>query len=191
MTKFILLILTLLIITISTVEMQAQAPSVERSVSGVQLGLFGAWIHKEGRLSNAIALRGEIGLDATFYYSRISEGWKYYTYPTVNIEPRWYCNLRRRVRKQKSIAGNSGNFLSIRSVYASNYIIGGDPPKGRLVSNIGITPTYGIRRAWGKHFTLEFAFGGGIRIGLLKEFGYSYNSVLPTISIQFKCGYRF
>ncbi|MGG5485400.1 hypothetical protein [Gaetbulibacter sp. PBL-D1] len=59
--KQALLILTFFTISLST---QSQTTSVEKSTFGVQTGFLGIWVHNESRLSNSIALRSEIGLDA-------------------------------------------------------------------------------------------------------------------------------
>jgi len=54
----------------ATVKAQNQEhvqPSVEKSVFGAQAGLLGIWVNNEAKLTNAIALRSEIGFDGGFW----------------------------------------------------------------------------------------------------------------------------
>lgn len=75
--------------------------SVEKSNFGIQTGLIGLWGFNEYKLSNPISLRSEIGVQLGF-----STGYdKTYTtiFPSLSIEPRWYYNLNKRLRKGKNI----------------------------------------------------------------------------------------
>ena len=55
-----------------TLIAKSQNASVEKSTFGVQTGVLGIWAYNEAKLSNAIALRTEIGFDfgiwETTYY---------------------------------------------------------------------------------------------------------------------------
>ena len=46
---------------------KSQDASVEKSTFGIQTGVLGVWAYKETELSNQIALRTEIGMDAGFW----------------------------------------------------------------------------------------------------------------------------
>tara|TARA_B100001057_G_C22486133_1_gene808360 strand:+ start:266 stop:460 length:195 start_codon:yes stop_codon:yes gene_type:complete len=46
---------------------KSQDASVEKSTFGMQTGVLGVWAYKETKLSNQIALRTEIGMDAGFW----------------------------------------------------------------------------------------------------------------------------
>ena len=46
---------------------KSQDASVEQSTFGIQTGVLGVWAYKETKLSNQIALRTEIGMDAGFW----------------------------------------------------------------------------------------------------------------------------
>ena len=49
-----------------TLTAKSQTASVEESTYGIQTGVLGIWAHNETKLSNQIALRAEIGMDAGF-----------------------------------------------------------------------------------------------------------------------------
>ncbi len=144
--------------------------SVEKSVFGIQLGPLGIWAHNELKLTDEVALRSEIALSGINTAS-IS--------PLIALEPRWYYNLSKRANKGKSIGGNSGNYLSLRTSYHfhdTSEIEDNDLNKFLLV------PTWGIRRNIGKHFNYE----AGAGIGL----GYKNNiNLAPYVNL--KIGFRF
>lgn len=77
---------------------QENPASVEKSLFGVQTGLFGIWGFHEARLSNRIALRSELGLDAGFLFSKY-HGNGFVLTPVISVEPRWYYNIQKREGK--------------------------------------------------------------------------------------------
>src|SRR5688572_2951049 len=84
---------------------KAQEASVERSTTGIQVGLMGIWVHNEARLTNQIALRSEIGVKSgtsRSYYKQAT--WVYMT-PMFILEPKIYYNLDQRSLKSKDISG--------------------------------------------------------------------------------------
>ena len=89
---------------------QDTIPSVEKNITGIQIGPLGVWVNDEFRLTNKIALRAEAGLAAGYWAGSQFEGLGFLLTPAVRIEPRWYYNLDRRLRKGKEIKGNRGNF---------------------------------------------------------------------------------
>ncbi len=158
--------------------------SVEKNIFGVQTGLFGAWAYNETKLSAKIALRSELGLNLGIFGGNFYPKTGYILYPTVSLEPRLYYNLDRRVKLNKNIDYNSGNYFGLKTTYGSdlfsisNYNL--------IVNNhITIVPKYGIRRSFAKNF--EFEFSAGI--------GYGYNLDLKTsdtvLDLGFRIGYRF
>ena len=156
MKKTILLILVC--ITICTTYSQDAA--VEKSVFGIQTGILGIWAHNEFRLSDKIALRTELGLDAGIFIGGPNDG-KLAFVPALTLEPRWYYNLNRRVDKGKRIDGNTGNFISIKTTYHPDLFVINNPDNVNFISDLSIIPTYGIRRHIGKHFNYEAGFGIG------------------------------
>lgn len=183
-----LLALTLIFITFIS---NSQDASIEQSTYGLQTGLLGVWAHNESKLSNSIALRSEIGLDAGLFSDNFDQGSLLLFVPALTIEPRWYYNLNKRVSKSRRIDGNSGNFLSIKTTYHPDLVIGSLDDNLNFISDITIIPTWGIRRNIGKHFNYETGIGIGY-IHFFKE----ENVYIPfddgvAVNLHLRIGYRF
>jgi hypothetical protein len=142
----------------------AQQTSVEKSVSGVQLGFMSAWGYHEIRLADKFALRGEVGLGANFWYHSSSFFGTYSGYvlfPIFTVEPRFYYNMNRRSEKQKRIDNNSANFIALNVMLDPGWIIASSEDNVYSTGSISFIPTWGIRRNLGKHFDYELGLGVG------------------------------
>jgi len=154
--------------------------SVEKSIYGIQIGTLGFWVYNESRLTNTIALRSEIGLDAGIINSL------YILTPTITAEPRFYYNLKKRSKKGKSILKNSANFLALKFFYVPNLFVISNYQDTRAIKSLSIIPKWGIKRSIGKHFTYELGLGIGYYIDL--EDGYLNES---TADLHLRIGYTF
>lgn len=176
--------------------------SVEKSIIGVQAGPFGVWINYEFKLANQLSLRTEAGITTEYWYSGdryngkpgINRGWSYN--PIVTAEPRWYYNLNRRVKKDRDIKGNSGNFVSLPvSFHSDLFFINTNEKNGASLDMniISIVPTWGIRRTIGKHFDYEAAIGLGYGYVFEKKEGYyTWKSDEGTVlNLHLRLGYTF
>ena len=190
MKQIIYLVLILLATPVSTFAQSSDA-SVERSVYGVQAGFLGTWFYNESRLSNSIALRLEAGLDGGFQSTFINDD-NFVMIPVFTAEPRWYYNLNRRIDKGKRIDGNSGNFLSIKTSYRPDlFILGGDD-RVRVIPDLQIIPTYGLRRNIGQNFNYELGLG----IGYIRYFEPENVIIIGdqsefAVNLHLRLGYRF
>ncbi|MDR2680226.1 MAG: hypothetical protein LBC47_05385 [Tannerella sp.] len=142
----------------------AQEARVEKSVWGVQAGsLLNICGYNELRLTDAVALRSEIGIQGSFSYSYISSfgSFTHYTItPELVVEPRWYYNLAKRQAKGKFTTHNSGNYLSLRTSFCPEWPAIHDSGS-RPVSSLYVIPMWGIRRHYGEHFSFEASAGIG------------------------------
>lgn len=186
-TKKLILILSISLFTIIT---KAQVASVEKSTSGIQTGFLGIWVHKEMKLTNKIALRAELGMDAGIWGGSFYEKTGYLLTPVVTLEPRWYYNLNKRQSKSKNIAGNSGNFLTIQTSYHPNWFTISNYDNV-IVNQVSIIPTWGIKRNIGEHFTYETGIGLGYRYYFAKSEGYAQNESSAAFNLHLRVGYRF
>lgn len=180
-----ILMLTAIFISITTINSQSSVESsVEKSIFGVQAGLFGAFAYNESKLSNSIALRSEIGMLAGIWGGSSYPKVGYAFYPSISVEPKYYYNLKRRLKKGKSILNNEGNYLSLKVNYNPNLFVISNY-SGEVPDHILITPSYGLRRTFGKHFEYEFSTG----------IGYVYNFETKNggtfLNLGFRIGYRF
>ncbi|MGB0522963.1 MAG: hypothetical protein ACPGJS_08380 [Flammeovirgaceae bacterium] len=172
---------------------KSQQVSVEKNTFGIQAGYFGIWGYQEVKLSNQFTLRGELGLDGDFWKLDNSAERGVLFSPEFSLEPRWYYNLNARHRKSKETAGNSGNFLTLKTRFRPDWFVVSNRNNLSVVSNLAILPTWGIRRNLGSHFNYEAGFGIGYARYLdadhidrfLQEKGEA------TINIHLRIGYRF
>ena len=96
------------------------------------------------------------------FYTRITQKNEVWSFiPGANTEFRYYTNLNRRILKNKEIAGNSGNYVSLKN---STYVIvetiyDSADLEGGVYGHFG--PTYGIQRTYlrGFNFNIQLGFG--------------------------------
>lgn len=150
---------------------KAQDAQVEKSVFGVQTGLLGIWGYNEFRLSNNIALRSELGFDSGFWGGSGFEKTLLLATPVITLEPRLYYNLSKRVKKSKSVANNSGNFISLKTSCHPGWFAISNYDDVSVNSDISIMPTWGIRRNIGTHFNYEAGIGLGYKYEFARKSG--------------------
>lgn len=169
----------------------AQNVSVEKSVFGIQTGIFGIWAHNESRLSNTIALRSEIGFDAGLWGGSFYDKTGYAAKPVFTVSPRWYYNIKKRAEKSKRIEGNSANFISLKTSFRPDWFVLSNYDNVSYVSDISIVPTWGIRRNIGNHFNYEAGLGVGYVHYFAKASGYSEDEDEIIVNLHLRIGYRF
>ena len=174
-----------------TLIAKSQNASVEESTYGIQTGFLGIWLHNEKKLSNQIALRGEIGFDSGIIGGSIYDRTNFLLTPVITLEPRWYYNLNKRLSKSRKIDGNSGNFVSIKTSFNPDWFIISNNDNLRVVNQISIIPTWGIRRNIGNHFTYEAGIGLGYRYIFAKSAGYIEDESEGAVNLHLRIGYRF
>ena len=174
-----------------TLLAKAQEASVEKSIYGVQFGILGVWVHNESRLTNSIALRSELGIEAGISEGSNYDGTYFVVAPSVSLEPRWYYNLNKRENKSKRIDGNSGNFVSLKTTYQTDLELVSNDDNVTLISDITIVPTWGIRRNIGKHFNYEAGFGIGYIHYFKKDNIPLINESDVAVNAHARIGYKF
>lgn len=169
----------------------SQNASVEQSTYGIQTGFLGVWIHNEAKLSNQIALRSELGLDTGIWGGSYYNKTGFLLAPVLTVEPRWYYNLNKRIDKDRRIDGNSGNFIALKTSYHPDWFVISNYDNVRVISDISIVPTWGIRRNVGGHFTYETGIGVGYVYTFAKNAGYLKNEGEVAVNLHLRIGYRF
>jgi len=181
-------ILLSLIVSLMYLYGNSQTASVEKSTYGIQTGLLGIWVHNEMKLTNQIALRTELGINAGIFGGDFYPKTGFLMTPVITVEPRWYYNLEKRQSKSKNIAGNCGNFVSLQTSYHPNWFVISNYDNLKTFNLITIVPTWGIKRNIGKHFTYETAIG----IGYGHQFRERYGDLEGvTANLHLRIGYRF
>lgn len=169
----------------------SQSTSVEKSIYGIQTGVLGIWGYREVKLSRELALREELGFDTGIFGGSFYPKTGYLIVPVLTLEPRWYYNLEKRHSNSKSIAGNSGNFLSLQTSFRPNWFSISNYENIKIVNQISVIPTWGIRRNLGKHFNFETGIGLGVRYYFAKNQGYINNVSKAAINLNLRVGYNF
>lgn len=187
--KYVLL--TLLCFFIFTTNSKAQEASVEKSVWGIQSGIYPLSVYNETRLINNIFLRSEIFLG--FGWSGYSDNSYWEILPHLGAEPLWYYNIKRRATKKKQINNNSCNYLSILIGFQPGFGIKSN--ESEVFPIIYFVPNYGLKRNISKRLNFEAAFG----VGYGWEFKnytsngtkYSDTKSGPVTNIRLAIGYLF
>jgi len=186
---------TLLILILCSLALiaRSQNASVEKSTFGVQTGVLGIWVYNEAKLSNAIALRTEVGFDfgiwETTYYDDYDS--PFLLTPVIVVEPRFYYNLKKRSEKSKRIDGNSGDFIALKTGYHPDWFVLFNTDNAPIVSDFSIIPTWGIRRNIGDHFNYEAGIGVGFSHTFAKRAGYSKDKSEMELNMHLRIGYKF
>lgn len=184
-------ILLTIILCVIALNVKSQEASVEKAVFGIQTGFLGVWTHGEFKLSNRIALRGEIGIDAGIAGGNNYDETVYLSAPVITLEPRWYYNLNKRVNKSRRIDGNSGNFISIKSSYHPDMLISSSEDNIVFINDLTIVPTWGIRRNIGNHFNYETGIGIGYVYYFEKKNVTLAEKSDIAVNLHLRIGYRF
>lgn len=163
-------------------DTEEQKPSVEKEVKGVQIGDPGLVLYYEFKLANQLTLRAEAGYavgfkaNADWFFDDGSED-GFFALPAFTIEPRWYYNLGRRVRKGKDITGNRANYFSVNTTYYADFGVIKINDVGDVPNFLNIVPMWGMRRTLGKRFNYELGAGiGYVYIGSYVHRGHVHKS---------------
>lgn len=164
--------------------------AVVESFYGIQTGLLGIWGHREIRIDDEFALRAEIGLESHLWIG-FDEETIFAMRPSLTLEPRWYYNLEKRTEKSKRTAHNSGNFIAFRTKYFPDIFAISNYDNAEFGNDFSAELNWGIRRAIGKHFNFETAFGLGYfySSGNNIESDGEESQISPSIYLRF--GYTF
>lgn len=190
------LFLTILTLCVFIFSANAQEASVEKSIWGFRVGIPPIALSNETGLTKSITIVSEFGFgfawrSSSGLFSDNSTSWA--VIPTINVEPRYYYNLKKRLEKGKRIDGNSGNFLALSAGFSPDFGITSDNVD--LDSDLYVIPMWGLKRSIGKNFTFETSVGLGYS-WVFEEYTYNGQTVKETegstaFSLRFGFGYWF
>lgn len=183
-------ILTLIFISLSIIS-TAQDASVEKSVFGIQTNLLGLYIHNEFKVTDALALRSEAGFNSEFQTGLDHGKIGYSLNPVLIVEPRFYYNLSKRVLRSKDISNNSGNFVTVETVYHPVRFVKSNYDIINSRSSISFIPTWGLRRNIGSYFNYENGIGLGYTFFFARNAGYLNNTGEAAVNLHLRIGYVF
>ena len=155
MKKHLLSLLLLATVIVSAQEEKSQI-SVEKKLT--RIVFLDPGISYEYGLGNKTTLYSSLSLYPIYFGdSKQIKNWG--IAPNINEDLRYYYNLVKRVRKNKNISGNSGNYISLLAIY-------GLTPIGKTYSytdldGLTLAPTWGFQRTYKSGFNLSLNLGYG------------------------------
>ena len=174
------------VICLNILAFSQEKASVEKSLTGIQIGLFGAEFYNEARLSENFSLRSQLELYPSIWGGDMYSKTGFALAPAISLTPKFYYNLQKRRDAGKNISNNSGNYISLKVEYIPDWFVISNTRNITVSETISLVPTWGLRRKFAKNFNYEFKAGLGI--GKILKKGYS-TQVVPDLS--FKIGYDF
>ena len=127
-------------------------------------------------------ITGGLGLGLAYY----EEGYAFGL--ALNTEYRYYYNFKKRIRKDKTISGNSGNYIGgARAIFFDQLILATDIPRDNF--NIGYYGAiYGLQRTFEKGLNIDVSTGVGYYLGdgALSGFGPIFNLKIGWVATKRK-----
>ena len=132
----------------------------------IKAGLIGVWVGYEKAFSDRFTLNSEIGYEGGFFGgSRHENNFNYISSMSLSVEPRYYYNVARRIRKGKRVRNNSANFISVEIFAVPDWLTSSNANNVNVVKTFGVVPKYGLNRSISEHLNFEFAIGFGYEWG--------------------------
>lgn len=176
---------------VAAVFAQAQESTIEKNVTGVQIGLFVLDAYHEARIADKTSLRAEVSMAPTigggnFFDKKFS----FALYPVLTLAPKYYYNLNKRVEKGRNTKNNVANYLAFQIRYLPGWAILNHNDM-ELGNQVAFIPTWGLRRNFFKRFNYEFKVGLGYGFGRTEIFGLDMDVSGLAGDLTFKVGYDF
>lgn len=187
--KHTVVIIVLLLFSQLGFAQEENAQGLEKSVFGVQTGVLGIYGYHEYQLAEKVALRTEIGLDASIFNSPFTNS-NVVFFPKFSLEPRYYYNINKRAEKGKNTTNNAANFLSLYTNYRPNWFIIPDDNL-EIIPDLLIAPTWGMKRNISNHFNYELGAGLGYYHTFAKSQGFSEDDNGLGVNLLLRIGYVF
>lgn len=122
-----------------------------------KIGVLGSWLAYEKPLGESFLLDAEFG-----YLGGILNDEFIFT-STIELEPRYYYNLNKRIQKNKNTKNNSANYLALQMSYIPDFLTATTKNNSNIdvLRTFSAIPTYGLRRniSGGLNFDFEIGIG--------------------------------
>lgn len=165
---------------------QEKNNTVQKSITGLQIGFFGLDAYNEFKISDVIVLRTQFSLNPSIWGGDMYSKTNFAFTPSISLAPKYYYNLAKRNEKGKNTTNNSATYISLKIEYFPNWFVISNTRDLIVNDAIYFIPNYGFRRNFAKNFNYEFRAGLGI--GKILKSNYQ-TQVRPELS--FKVGYDF
>ena len=169
-----------------------ETSGVQKSLFGIQTGLYGIWGHNEYRLADEFILRSEVGLNYSSGIDNLDDGSVVVLYPNVALSSRYYYNLQKRQKLEKNTYNNASDYLELKVTYIPDWFtISNSDQEFTRSEKTMINLLWGIKRNVGKHFSYEAGAGLRYSIEYLKKYGLEDNSYDINWDLHLRVGYSF
>jgi len=122
-----------------------------------KIGVIGGWLAYEKPLSDSFLLDIELGyiggiLNSEFIFTS-----------TIELEPRYYYNLNKRIQKNKNTKHNSANYLALQLSYIPDILTATTKKNSKInvLKTFSAIPTFGLRRNITGNLNFDFEIGIG------------------------------
>jgi len=180
--------LTAFVLLFTSLVLNAQDATVEKSIYGIQAGL-GIWGNNELRLTDKTVLRSEIGFDAAVWGGQYYDNTGFLLTPVLSVEPRKYYNLNKRAGKGRVIEDNNGNFISLKVAYRPDWFVISNEDVN-IVSDISFIPYWGIRRNLSNSFNYEVGIGMGVIHYFAENAGFVEDDTDFIVALHLRIGLK-
>ena len=144
---------------------------------GVHIGVIGAGINYEKVITDKFTLNTQLEYSGGFY-KRLGNDTEFVFASVISLEPRYYYNRDRRLKKGKSIDFNVGNFIAGDISYGPVFGSIASDDDVEVVDSFVAGIKYGLRRKIVQKLNFEFAFGLG---GLFSELD---TEIVPLLDLK-------
>jgi len=145
-------------ILISSFVQAQDNPSVEKNQ--FKIDFLNPGLTFEHGLTKKSTLFSEVGLGLSYQYSS-NYGSTFVASPFIQTEYRYYYNFERRMRKERDVSHNSGNFFGLNAGYTFEPITNNEQ---NFISNTNLAGIYGYQRTNKSGFNYGLKFGVGYSI---------------------------
>lgn len=179
-------ILLLCFFNITTSIFAQEEISLEKSITGIQVGLFGAYVYNETKIAEKWVLRSQFTLNSSIFGGNLYSNNGFALTPSLSVASKYYYNINKRSEQGKNIKNNAANYVSLKVDYFPNWFVISNVKNLEVNDGIFLTPNYGIRRNFAKNFNYEFRAGLGF--GTLFKGNYGLQT---RLDLSLKVGYDF
>lgn len=183
MKKVLLLMGVLFIANFSYAQDSEIEKGIEKSITGVQIGILGASVYNEYKLTEKIALRSDVGLFLSGFATGKNIASEYTLVPYIGLQPKYYFNIESRAKKGRNIKNNGANYFSIQLDFLPDLFVISNKKNTKVQNQIHMIPTFGIRRNFAENFNYEFKAGYGL------AYGFDDGTISGMPNLSFKVGY--
>ena len=178
-------IFILVIIVLLTIPTNAQEKENIKTVKVLRINFLNPAIELELPTGNYSTFSSALGVGYGGGYPDLTYGGSGFIYiiaPFLDLQEKWFYNLEKRNRKDKTTENNSGNFISVRMITRGNSIA--DNVYRTSNFDFAFGPTWGIQRKYG-NFHLLFD------VGPQYYFDTEGNGNIWPLMIQLNLGFDF